>query len=286
MGAYLRVGSIEEALGHLSARPWTVVGGCTDYYCRRDARPLDDDVLDLTGIAAAHGIVEEACGYRIGALTTWTDLAQATLPPQFDALRDAARQVGGVQIQNAGTIGGNLCNASPAADGVPPLLILDAAVELRSAAATRRLPFPAFILGNRRTALRPDELLTAVLVPKRTGRPSHRKASAFLKLGARAYQVISIVMVAAVLETDGEGSVAGAAIAIGACSEVAQRLPALEGALCGRPLTGQPLSRLLREEHFSPLSPLTDVRGTAEYRRDAARSLVGRALDRLQERLA
>ena len=282
MGAYLRVGSIEEAVGRLSERPWTVVGGCTDYYCRRDASPLDDDVLDITGITTARGIVEEPGQFRIGALTTWTDLAQAALPPQFEALREAARQVGGVQIQNAGTIGGNLCNASPAADGVPPLLILDAQVELQSAAGSRLLPLPAFILGSRRTALRADELLTAVLVPKRSVRP----ASMFLKLGARAYQVISIVMVAALLEPDSAGDIAGAAVVVGACSAVAQRLSALEETLQGRPLAGRPLSQLLREEHLSPLSPLTDVRGTAEYRRDAARSLIGRALDRLQERLA
>ena len=279
--AYCRPSSLEQALGRLATGGWTVVAGCTDYYCRPDARPLADDVLDLTGLGEVRGIDGTGENVRIGALTTWSELAAAALPPQFDALREAARQVGGVQIQNAGSIGGNLCNASPAADGVPPLLILDASVELRSQAGARVLPLDAFIVGNRRTLLRPDELLTAIVVPKRRG----RHASVFHKLGARAYQVISIVMVAALLELDALGRVGSAAVAVGSCSPVAQRLPALEEALTGCDLDGRPLSDLLTEAHFAPLAPLSDVRGTVTYRLDAARLLVGRALDELQARL-
>lgn len=278
---YLRPDSLDEALGRLSAGGYTVVAGCTDYYCRPTSRPFADNIIDLSGLAEARGITDAGAHFRLGALTTWTELAGAGLPPQFDALVAAARQVGGVQIQNAGSIGGNLCNASPAADGVPPLLMLDASVELRSAAGTRVLPLGAFILGNRRTALRPDELLTAIIVPKR----QRRHASRFLKLGARAYQVISIVMVAALLEADAEGHIAHAAVAVGSCSPVAQRLSALEQALAGQDFAGPPLSALLAPEHFAPLSPLSDVRGTAEYRLEAARLLAGRALDDLQERL-
>ena len=279
--AYCRPSSLEQALDRLATGGWTVVAGCTDYYCRPNARPLADDVLDLTGLGEVRGIDGTGESVRIGALTTWSELAAAALPPQFDALREAARQVGGVQIQNAGSIGGNLCNASPVADGVPPLLILNASVELSSQAGTRVLPLADFIVGNRRTALRPDELLTAVTVPRLT----HRHASTFHKLGARAYQVISIVMVAALLELDAVGRVGSAAVAVGSCSPVAQRLPALEEALTGRDLAGPPLSDLLTEAHFAPLAPLSDVRGTAAYRLNAARLLVGRALDELQARL-
>ena len=281
MREYLRPDSLGEALGHLAKGGFTVVAGCTDYYCRPDARPFADDIIDLTGLSEARGISDGAEYFRIGALTTWSELATAGLPPQFDALAEAARQVGGVQIQNAGSIGGNLCNASPAADGVPPLLILDAVVELRSAAGVRLLPLDAFILGNRRTALRPDELLTAVLVPKRPG----RQASRFLKLGARAYQVISIVMVAALLEAGADGRIVRAAVAVGSCSPVARRLAALEQELAGRPLSGAPLSATLSPAHLAELTPLSDVRGTAGYRLEAARQLVGRALDALQENL-
>jgi CO/xanthine dehydrogenase FAD-binding subunit len=273
---YLRPGTIEEAVSHLRAGRYVVVAGCTDYY----ARPLADAVLDITGISEARGIVDTDGHFRLGALTTWAEIAAAELPPQFDALKEAARQVGGVQIQNAGTLGGNLCNASPAADGVPPLLALDARVELRSASGVRILPLAEFIVGNRRTVRRPDEMLTAILVPKRRG----RHASRFLKLGARTYQVISIVMVAALLEVDERGRICAAAVVVGACSEVAQRLFDLESVLVGAAIGGAPLSGAVRDEHLASLWPVSDVRGTAAYRLDAARTLIRRALDEVQER--
>jgi CO/xanthine dehydrogenase FAD-binding subunit len=181
-----------------------------------------------------------------------------------------------MQIQNTGTVAGNICNASPAADGVPALLALDATVELSSAAGRRVLQLGEFILGNRRTARRPDELVTAILVPK----PRHARAYAtFLKLGARTYLVISIAMVAAVLEVAGS-TVAAARVAVGACSVVAQRLRRLEAELVGRPFAPG-LGALVRADHLAPLSPIDDVRGTAEYRSDAAATLVARALERL-----
>jgi CO/xanthine dehydrogenase FAD-binding subunit len=281
LGVYLRPRTIEEAVSRLRTGRWVVVAGCTDYYCQPTARPLADSVLDITGIPEARGIVDTEGHFRLGALTTWAEIASAELPPQFDALKEAAHQVGGVQIQNAGTLGGNLCNASPAADGVPPLLALDARVELRSAGDVRILPLAAFIVGNRRTVRRPDEMLTALIVPKRRG----RHASRFLKLGARAYQVISIATLAALLELDEGGRISAAAVAVGACSEVAQRLPALENALLGAAIGGALLSAELRQEHLAPLRPVSDVRGTAAYRLDAARTLVRRALDELQEGL-
>ncbi|MBK8175506.1 MAG: FAD binding domain-containing protein [Rhodospirillales bacterium] len=279
---YLRAESADEAVGILARGGWTVVAGCTDYYCSPSSRPLADDVLDVTGLADARGIADAQDHWRLGALTTWSEIAGSNdLPELFSALRHAARQIGGVQIQNAGTIGGNLCNASPAADGVPPLLAMDAAVELRSATGMRVLPLADFIRGNRRTALQAGELLTAILIPKRIA----RTASVFVKLGARAYQLISIVMVAVVIEADAEDQVSTAAVAVGACSTVAQRLPELEMALIGRSLAGPPLSTALTARHLGALSPVSDVRATAQYRRDAAATLVRRALDTAQDRL-
>jgi CO/xanthine dehydrogenase FAD-binding subunit len=278
---YQRPTTIDEALSLLAAERWQVVAGCTDYYCRPSARPHLDDVLDITAIVDARGVVDRGDHLRIGALTTWSAIAGAELPAQFDALREAARQVGGVQIQNTGTIAGNLCNASPAADGVPPLMMLDTRVELRSTTGTRSLRLDEFLLGNRRTALLPEELLVALLIPKRRG----PHASRFLKLGARAYQVISIVMVAALIELDDANHIASAGICVGACSEVAQRLPALEASLIGRRIDGRALSSMVGDAHLRPLRPVTDVRASAEYRLDAARLLVGRALDDLQRRL-
>lgn len=269
---YARPGTIEDALALLAQRPWRLLAGGTDVFPAQGNRPFRDDILDLNGIATLRGISRDAAGIRIGARTTWTDIARADLPPAFAALQMAAREVGSVQIQTTGTVAGNLCNASPAADGMPPLLALDAAVELRSTGASRVLPLAEFVLGNRRTALRPGELVTAVLVPgsATAGR------STFLKLGARRYLVISIAMVAARLVVE-NGRVAAAAIAVGACSEVAQRLPRLEAELVGWPADAA-LAGLVSAAHLAALSPIDDVRASAGYRREAARELVARAI--------
>jgi CO/xanthine dehydrogenase FAD-binding subunit len=249
-----------------------VLAGGTDHFPARVGRAPQENILDLTAVRELRGITARPDHWRIGATTTWTELIEAKLPPQFDCLKLAAREVGGVQIQNAGSIAGNLCNASPAADGVPPLLALDASVEIAGAKGRRTLPLAQFIVGPRKTALRPDELLSAVLVPK----PRHEARSHFLKLGARKYLVISIAMAAAVIERE-KGVVRAARIAVGACSPVARRLPALEAALLGRPLR----SDLVRPEHLAVLSPIEDMRGSAGYRNHAALTLVRRLLDEL-----
>jgi len=270
MGDYLRPVSLDEALKAL-ARPWTVLAGGTDFYPARVGRAIDENVLDVTGIAALRGVSAGPAGWRLGATTTWSELIETALPPLFDGLKQAAREVGGRQIQNAGTIAGNLCNASPAADGVPPLLALDAEVELAGRAGTRRLPLSAFITGNRCTVLAPGELLVAIHVPKL----ARDARSAFLKLGARRYLVISIAMAAATLEIE-QAHVASARIAVGACSAVAQRLPALEAVLVDAPITA--LAERVDAAHLAPLSPIDDVRGSAAYRRDAVVTLLRRLL--------
>jgi CO/xanthine dehydrogenase FAD-binding subunit len=250
-----------------------VLAGGTDYYPARVGRPPEDDLLDITAIPSLAGITETHAGWRIGAAATWTDVIEADLPPLFDGLKAAAREVGGVQIQNAGTVVGNLCNASPAADGIPNLLALDATVHLASAAGERALPVAAFVHGNRRTARRPDEIVTAITIP----RPRHPARSVFLKLGARRYLVISIVMVSAVAEFAPDGTIDAARIAVGACSAAAVRLPALEAALAGQ----RPSASLVVESQLSPLAPIDDVRASALYRRDAALTLLRRAVEAL-----
>jgi CO/xanthine dehydrogenase FAD-binding subunit len=268
MGLYVRPDSLDEALRILSAGSWSLLAGGTDHYPARVDRFADEDILDLTAVGALRGIAELADHWRLGALTTWTELAEAALPPLFDGYRRAAREVGGRQVQNAGTLGGNLCNASPAADGTPNLLALDARVELTSAAGRRELAIPDFVLGNRRTARLPDEIVTALIVPK----PAAAARTAFAKLGARRYLVISIVMVAARLEVEGD-RIARAGIAVGACSAVPQRLPALEARLVGQSLA-RGLHDLVAASDIAGLAPLDDVRGSAAYRRAAAVTLL------------
>jgi len=253
-------------------RPHTVLAGGTDFFPARVGRAIEEDVLDIGGIDALRGISVDAGGWRLGATTTWSDLIEADLPPLFDGLKQAAREIGGRQIQNAGTLAGNLCNASPAADGVPGLMALDAEIELASRSGIRRLPLAAFITGNRRTALKPGELLVAIHIP----RPVHDARSAFLKLGARRYLVISIAMAAATIEIV-ERRIAAARIAVGACSVVAQRLPALEAVLVGAALDGR-LGDCVDRSHLAPLTPIDDIRGSAAYRRDAVLILLRRLL--------
>jgi len=258
----------------LLAEPARLLAGGTDVFPGAGERPLTGRIVDISRLAELRGIARSDDSIRIGAATTWTDLVRADLPAAFDALRAAAREIGAIQIQNRGTIGGNLCNASPAADGVPPLLVLDAAVELASARGVRRLPLARFITGSRRTLLEADEVLTAVVVPT----PPAGARATFLKLGARRYLVISIAMVAVLLDIDDGGLVRDARIALGACSAVAQRLGEAEAALIGRRAEAG-LGGALRAEHLAALTPIDDVRASAAYRRKAALILMRRAVD-------
>ena len=269
---YARPTALPEALVLLAAGPRTVLAGGTDLYPATQAQRLAGPLLDITALEGLAGVVSGPDGLRIGAGTTWTALAEADLPPALAALQQAARQVGGRQIQNAGTLGGNLCNASPAADGVPPLLVLGAEVELASVRGLRRLPLAEFVLGVRKTARAPDELLTAVHIPA----AALAGASCFVKLGARAYLVISIAMVAVRIVAE-RGRVAEAALAVGACSAVARRLPVVEAALVGAPLS-EVAARITEADVSAALSPIADIRGTADYRLDAACVLLRRAV--------
>jgi len=250
-----------------------ILSGGTDFYPALGEGVVRGAVVDVSGLGELRGVSREADCFRIGGLTTWSEIIRTPLPRCFDALKSAAREVGSVQIQNRGTVAGNLCNASPAADGVPPLLALDAEVELVSKAGIRKMPLADFIVGNRKTQRKADELLAAVLVP----RGLEDAASAFVKLGARRYLVISISMVAALLQVR-DRHVSEARVAVGSCSAVARRLPALEGELVGTPVRDG-LGGVVRPEHVAPLSPIDDVRATAEYRMDASLRLVQRALN-------
>jgi CO/xanthine dehydrogenase FAD-binding subunit len=275
MGRYERPPKLQDALEILDSGRHTILAGGTDFYPARAYQTISEDVLDVTAVEGLRGIVEEPGHWRIGPLTTWSDLIAAKLPAVFDGYKKAAREIGGMQIQNTGTLAGNLCNASPAADGTPNLLALDAIVELSSRQMTRRVSARQFVVGNRSTVLDNNEIVTAIIVPK-LGNPAR---STFLKLGARKYLVISIVMVAAVIEKGRGGRVEAARIAVGSCSAVPQRLERLESALKGAAL-GR-LSSIVEPEHFATLSPIDDVRGTAGYRRDAAIELTMRALAEL-----
>lgn len=270
MPSYARPTALQDALSLISRGDQRLLAGGTDSYPGAGSQ-LAGDVLDLTGIAALRGISQGA-GLRIGGGTTWTDIAEADLPDALAALQMAARAVGGRQVQNVGTIAGNLCNASPAADGVPPLLVCDAMVELASLRGIRHVALGAFITGPRQTMRAADEMLVAVHIPA----ASLQGQSAFLKLGARAHLVISIAMVAVRMVRDGN-RVGSIAVAVGACSGVAQRLPLVERALIGADL--RDAAQLVRSpDVMASLQPIADIRASADYRADAATELVARAV--------
>ncbi|MDF2234701.1 FAD binding domain-containing protein [Albimonas sp. CAU 1670] len=270
--SYERPVDLARALALRAEGGRTVLAGGTDLLAATEARELRGPVLDVTAVAEMQGVTLSDAGLRLGGAASWTAVAKAPLPAACAGLQAAARVVGSAQIQNRGTVAGNLCNASPAADSVPPLLTLDAEVELASLRGSRRLPLSAFLKGPRRTALAADELLVAVHVPA----AALAGQGAFEKLGARAHLVISIGMAAARVVV-AQGRVVSVALAVGSCSPVAVRLGAAEAALVD--LAPEALPAALEAELVAAaLAPIDDVRADAGYRRAAAPELARRAL--------
>jgi carbon-monoxide dehydrogenase medium subunit len=218
---------------------------------------------------------------HLGALVTHRRLERAPVfQGRLRGLVEGAEVVGGHQVRNVGTVGGNVVNASPAADVVPVLLALDAVVVMVGPEAERRLPLGAFLLGPGRTAKRPEELVTAVELPT----PAAGTATAFLKAGRRRAMEISVVCVAARLTLDADGRCRGARIALGAVGPTTLRARRAEAALEGEAPTPEALRQagaLAAEES----APISDVRASAEYRRLLVGTLVPRALARCAERI-
>ena len=274
---YLRPTELSTALASLSTAPRVVLAGGTDLYATGVPVPerMRQAVLDITAIEHLRGIRLEKSEVIIGACTTWAEVRNAELPEWFRSLKQSAAQVGGEQVQNVGTVAGNLCNASPAADGVPPLLALSARIELASARGVRTVALKDFVLGPRRTACQPDELVVAIRMPMR----SANCRSAFYKLGSRSYLVISIATLAATLDFDANGRISYAGLAVGACSASARSLISIESRLVG--LDRAAARSLPIPDEMPELSPIDDIRGSAAYRRDAVSTLVRRALHEL-----
>ncbi len=272
--AYYRPTDLSEAFDILAQSGARILAGGTDIFPAEAGRELRGEVLDITAISELGGMTRTKDGWRIGGAATWSDVINAPLPPAFNALQQAAREVGALQIQNSGTVAGNLCNASPAADGVPPLLVLDAMVEIGSGRGLRHMPLSEFIKGVRDTALEPDEIVTAIHVPQ----AAISGASAFQKLGARKYLVISICMVAARIKVV-DGVISDAAISVGACGPVASRLTTLETALIGANITDPSAWHVEIERQItSVLIPIDDIRADARYRITAAAELISNTI--------
>lgn len=256
--------SLTDALRMLRDEgPLVPMAGCTDLYVAlnfgtlKDARFLNLWRLDPLRTIALHG----AC-LSIGALVTHTDIIRSPLVgTRVPMLAAACREIGGVQIQNRGTLGGNIANGSPAGDTLPVLAAADAVLVLRSAGATRRVPFNAFFTGYRQTVMRRDELIVAVEIPRLQGRQWFRK------VGTRAAQAISKIVVAGIGPAGDEPP----RLALGSVAPTVVRARKTEAALAaGRPLADA--QRTLESE----IAPIDDIRSTADYRRRVAANLLAR----------
>ncbi len=252
--------SVDEALGILRDDPRTPIAGATDLYVALNfgtlapRRFLDIWTLDELRTISVHGD-----NLVIGALTSYTALMQSHLVAEWvPMLAEASRMVGGVQIQNRGTIGGNIANGSPAADGVPVLSATDAVIVLRSIDGERRVPVNSFYSGYRKTVMRFDELIIAVEIPAVEGKQWFRK------VGTRAAQAISKIVMAAVRSP-------APRIALGSVGPTVVRVPETESALASGASIDEAVEILGRE-----IVPIDDVRSTADYRRRVAMNLLKR----------
>lgn len=270
---YERPRTLERALELVSEPKAVVVCGGTDFYPERLYRPRHERIVDVSGIEELHDIVWDAGTLRIGAAATWTQVRSAELSSAFNGLRDAAREVGASQIQNAGTVVGNICTASPAGDGIPPLLTLDAQVELRSVRGLRVVSLSQFLLGYRTTDRREDELVTAIIIPE----PVAGSRGSFVKFGQRSSLVISIAMVAALLELD-DDHIKSVRVAVGACSPVATRLAGVEEILVGMRFDASGVREALNGVSLRELAPIDDVRATGSYRQRLVPGLIADAV--------
>jgi xanthine dehydrogenase small subunit len=251
--------SLRHALEVLRDRqPIVPLAGGTDVYVLLNAgSPAPARYLNLWGLDALRAIALRGRDLSIGALATYTDIIRSPLVARrLPSLVEAAREVGGVQIQNRGTIGGNVANGSPAGDTLPVLAAADAVVVLQSAAGVRRVPFTLFYTGYRKTVMRPDEIVAALEIPPVEGRQYFRK------VGTRAAQAISKIVVAAVRAPRPR-------IAFGSVAPTVVRVPRTEEALARGASLDEAASVLLTEIH-----PIDDVRSTAEYRRRVACNLL------------
>jgi len=253
--------SVQDALRMLrDDGPLTPLAGATDLYVAVNFGTLDSTrFLNLWSLESLRRITLRGDTLSIGALATYTSLIRSRLVRRhLPMLASAAREVGGMQIQNRGTLAGNVANGSPAGDTLPVLAVAEAAVVLRSVDAERRVSFGEFYTGYRQSVRRPDELIVGFEIPPVEGRQWFRK------VGTRAAQAISKVVMAAVRGPRSR-------IALGSVAPTVIRLSGVEQALFQGANIDEASSRLDED-----ISPIDDLRSTGAYRRDVAANLLRR----------
>ncbi|HEY3134868.1 MAG TPA: xanthine dehydrogenase family protein subunit M [Blastocatellia bacterium] len=271
--------TLAEAFAALSQRDRsiTILAGGTDLMVLMNAHMLHGaEFLDIWRVDELRGIDDDGDALRIGALTTYTQLIKSELIRKYvPSLVDASRTIGAIQIQNRGTIGGNIVNASPAGDSLPVLAAYDAEVEVGSARGTRRVPFNQFNTGYRRTVLEPDELVVAVRIPKL----KEAERDFFCKVGTRRAQAISKTVMAIKARTD-DGRIESISIGVGSVAPTVIRVPETERLLSGAKLTPEAIEAA-RRAIAQEIAPITDLRSTEYYRRTVTGNVLAKFLRQL-----
>ncbi|MBN1563844.1 MAG: FAD binding domain-containing protein [Anaerolineae bacterium] len=279
---YFSVTSVGEALDLLAdyGEHARIVAGATDLLLEleRGQRPGVDTLIDITRVPGLDQISVRGDTIRLGPLVTHNHLVgSAVIAQRAFPLVQAAWSVGAPQIRNRGTVGGNVITASPANDTIAPLWALGASVTLASKRGERTLDFPSFYQGVRRTAMQPDEMLTAITFPAL----NQNERGIFLKLGLRNAQAISVVNTTVILGFDGD-MVTHAMITFGSVAPTIMRVPVAETYLAGKTLTDDVIREAARLAATAP-TPIDDIRGHANYRTEMCRVLVARSLRALRD---
>jgi CO/xanthine dehydrogenase FAD-binding subunit len=255
-----------------------IIAGGTDLMVLINAHLLvATEFIDIWRVNELRGITDEGDALRIGALTTYTELIRSELIQRYvPSLIGASRTIGAVQIQNRGTIGGNIVNASPAGDSLPVLAAYDAEVEIGSGHGTRRVLFNEFYTGYRRTVLEADELLLAVRIPKL----KQGERDFFWKVGTRRAQAISKTVMAAKARSH-DGTIESISIAVGSVAPTVVRAPQTERLLTSTTLTPA-LTEQARQMIAREITPITDLRSTEHYRRTVTGNVLVKFLRQLR----
>ena len=270
--AYLRPRDLGEAIAVRAAQPsWMVLAGGTDLMVSASHKPVPPGILDLWRLPGLGTITDgEGDSLVIGAGATWLEVGRdARVTTTWSPLALAAREIGALQIQARGTLGGNVGNSSPVGDSLPVLLALDAEIEVASARGRRRVPYAAWCTGYRTTALAADELIVAAHLP----RPAPGTHLAWRKVGTRRAQSISKVMGAAAVRLE-DDVVVDARVALGAVADRPIRIAAVEQAVRG--LTLAAAAEAARAAMRGAIRPIDDIRSSASYRDSVAENLVAR----------
>lgn len=265
--------TLNEALGILKEKSSEVrlIAGGTDVMVQiKDGLVKERELLNLSYLDELKYIREDGNEIKIGALTTYKELEKSTLINQHaPIISDASKTIGATQIQNLGTLAGNLGNASPAGDSIPPLYVLNARIKLQNAGSERVIPINEFFLGPRKTKRAPDELITEITVEEAEAGSNYF----FKKLGLREANAISIVNVACIMKLDQEKNVNFIKLALGAVAPTVIRAVKAETLATGKRLDLKVIDEVARTVS-EEISPISDIRGSAEYRRRAAYGLV------------